>query len=361
MEEKKTADAEKTGGEKKSGPCCSFGGDKKTKNLISLVILLVGLLIGSIFVDVIQIFRGGGFSPRKLAQTDIFNFGGKTWVAYSEPIVKVQVISDETCEACKAEEVVLGIHRMIPTILTSKVDISSQEGSDLVKRMNVKTLPAFIFSQDIEKTDFFSQAATIFNKVDSSYVLNTAQLGIQPGKYIESLKVEEGDIQLGNSDSKVKIFLFSDFQCPYCKAFHEGVVKQVLASYKDKASFVYKNFPLSSIHPQADNAAMASECANEQGKFAAYSDRLFANQTDWGKLTGTQIFKTYAAQIGLDVSQFNKCMDDNKYQDKINRDKGTANDFGIAGTPSMFINDQAVNNSSTLDNIKQLIDGELAK
>jgi protein-disulfide isomerase len=360
MEENKTSDAEKAVEEKEADSCCSFGADKKTKNLISLIILLFGLLIGSIFVDVVQIFRGGGFSPRKLAQTDIFNFGGKTWVAYSEPIVKIQVISDETCEACNADEVVLALQRMVPTILTSKVDINSQEGRDLTGKMGIKTLPAFVFSQDIEKTDFFGQAAAIFNKVDNSYVLNTAQLGIQPGKYIEALKAEEDDIQIGNKDSNVQVFLFSDFQCPYCKTFHESTVKKILTEYKDKVSFVFKNFPLN-FHPQAENAALAGECANEQGKFAAYADKLFDTQTTWGKTTGTQSFKTYAAQTGLNVSEFNKCLDEKKYQDKINSDKELANNFGISGTPSMFINDQSISNDATFDIIKQAIDGELAK
>lgn len=360
MEENKSSEDEKAMEEKKSDSGYSSGSTKKVKNLISLVILLFGLLIGSIFVDVVQIFRGGGFSPKKLAQTDIFNFNGKTWVAYSEPIVKVQVLSDETCEACNADEVVLGLHRMVPTILTSKVDINSPEGAELAKKMSLKTLPAFVFSQDIEKTDFFAQAATIFNKIDNSYVLNTAQLGIQPGKYIESLKNEEGDIQLGKEDSNVKIFLFSDFQCPYCKPFHESVVKKIVAGYKDKVSFVFKNFPLS-FHAQAENAALAGECANEQGKFAAYADKLFDTQTTWGKTTGVQSFKTYASMAGLNASQFNSCLDEKKYQDKINSDKEEANNFGISGTPSMFINDQSIDNSSTYDAIKQIIDGELAK
>jgi len=360
MEENKTSDVEKAVEEKKSGFYYSFKTDKKTKNLISLVILLFGLLIGSIFVDVVQIFKGGGFSPRKLAQTDIFNFEGKTWVAYSEPIVKIQVVSDETCESCNSDEVVLALHRMVPTILTSKVDINSQEGIDLANKMGIKTLPAFVFSQDIEKTDFFGQAAAIFNKVDNSYVLNTAQLGIQPGKYIEALKVEENDIQIGNKDSNVKIFLFSDFQCPYSKTFYEGMVKKMLSEYKDKVSFVFKNFPLS-FHAQAENAALAGECANEQGKFIAYSDKLFNTQTTWGKTTGIQSFKAYAKQIGLNASEFSKCLDEKKYQDKINSDKELANNFGISGTPSMFINDQIVSNDSTFDIIKQKVDGELAK
>jgi protein-disulfide isomerase len=334
--------------------------EKKIKNLISLVILLGGLFLGSIFVDVAQMVRGGGFSAKKLAQTDIFNFGNKTWVAYNEPIVKMQVLSDDTCETCKPDEVVLGIHRIVPTVLTEKVDINSEKGASLIKKFEVKTIPAFIISPEIEKTEFFKQAEAVFNKKDDAYVLKTSDLGIQPGKYIESPQVEEGDIQIGDKESKVKLFLFSDFQCPYCKTFHEGTLKKILSVYGDKISFVFKNYPLS-FHPQAENAALAVECANEQGKFAAYADKVFANQATWGKTEGTASFKTYAQQIGLNVAQFNQCLDDKKYSDKINGDKDDANNFGISGTPTLFINDQVVNTASAYDNLKKIIDDELAK
>ncbi len=334
--------------------------EKKMKNLISLVILLGGLFLGSIFVDVAQMVQGGGFSARKLARTDIFNFGNKTWVAYDEPIVKMQVITDDTCEACKPDEVVLGIHRIVPTVLTEKVDANSDEGADLIKKFELKTLPAFVVSPEIEKTEFFNQAASVFNKKNDSYVLKTSDLGIQPGKYIESPEVKEDDIQMGDKESEVKLFLFSDFQCPYCKAFHEGTLKKILAAYGNKVMFVYKNYPLS-FHPQAENAALAAECANEQGKFMAYADKLFANQVSWGKTQGTASFKAYAQQAGLNASQFNQCLDDKKYADKVNGDKADADNFGISGTPTLFINDQIVSTSSTYDDLKKIIDQDLAK
>jgi protein-disulfide isomerase len=359
-EKKKVADPEiktdKSKSEKKECP----DKDKKVKNLISLAILLGGLLLGSIFVDVVQLVRGGGISPKKLAQTDIFNFSGKTWVAYTEPIVKVQVISDSTCDACNPDQVVLGLHRMVPTVLTSKVDISSKEGSDLIQKFGIKTLPAFIFSQEIEKTDFFKQATSALDKKDNFYVLKTADIGIQPGKYLESLQVKDDDIQIGNKDSNVKIFLFSDFQCPYCKAFHESVVSKIIAAYSSKVLLVYKNYPLS-FHPQAENAALAGECANEQGKFVAYASKLFADQATWGKTQGTQSFKTYAQQMGLNASQFGQCLDSKKYLDKVNSDKTDGDNFGVSGTPSMFISDQLVSSGSTYPDIQKIIDADLAK
>ncbi len=272
----------------------------------------------------------------------------------------MQVISDETCEACKPDEVVLGIHRIVPTVLTEKVDFNSEKGAELVKKFELKTLPAFVVSSEVEKTEFFNQAAAVFSKKDNAYVLKTSDLGIPPGKYIESPQVKESDIQVGDKESKVKLFLFSDFQCPYCKSFHEGTLKKILSAYGDKVLFVFKNYPLS-FHPQAENAALAAECANEQGKFMAYADKLFANQATWGKTQEAASFKTYAQQIGLNASQFNQCLDDKKYADKINGDKVDADNFGISGTPTLFINDQVMNAASTYDDLKKIIDNELAK
>jgi len=353
MEENKTQ--EKTIGKEFYG-----NRNKKVKNLISLVILLGGLFVGSIFVDVVQLIKGGGFSPRKLAQTDIFNFGGKTWVAYSEPIVKVQVVSDETCEACKPDEIVLALHRMIPTVLTEKLDYTSKEGNDLIGKFGIKTLPAFIFSQDIEKTDFFKQSQQVFDKKDGAYFLNTAKAGIQPGKYIELIQTNEDDIQIGEKEASVKLFIFSDFQGPYDKIFHESIAKKLIAEYKDKILLVYKNYPLD-LHAQSVNAALASQCANEQGKFIQYADKLFADQAIWGKTTGTQSFKNYALQLKFNAVQFNQCLDDKKYQDKIDSVKGEADSFGIYGTPSMFINDQIISSGLSYNDIKNIIDAELAK
>ena len=349
----------KTQQQSKKKECCG-NKDKKVKNLISLVILLGGLFIGSIFVDVIQLVRGGGFSPKKLAQTDIFNFGGKTWVAYSEPIVKVQVVSDETCEACNPDEIVLALHRMLPTILTEKVNYDSKGGEALVEKFEIKTLPAFVFSEDIEKTEFFKQSAQVLDKKDNLYALNNAKAGIQPGKYLETIQAKDDDIQIGDKESKAKLFLFSDFQCPYCKIFHESIIKKIISEYGDKILLVFKNYPLS-MHLQAENAALAGECANEQGKFVIYANKLFSDQAVWGKTTGTQSFKNYARPTGLNAVQFNKCLDEKKYADKLNADKSYADSFGISATPALFMDDQAIDISSGLDGIKKLIDEDLAK
>ncbi|MDO8529541.1 MAG: thioredoxin domain-containing protein [bacterium] len=344
--------------------------DKKIKNLISLAILLGGLFVGSIFVDVVQLVRGGGFSPKKLANIDIFNFRGKTWVAYNDPIVTVKVVSDQACENCNPDKVVFGLHQMMPTVLAVKVDQNTQEGIELINNFNLKTLPSFIFSQEVEKTDFFKQNASVLDKKDNSYTLRTAEVGIPTGKYIKTPTVADDDIKIGDAESKVKIFLYSDFQCPFCKTFHTTVIKKILTDYKDKTLFIFRNYPLN-FHNQAEEAALASECANEQGKFLLYANKLFDNQGDWtdnpvvkkivSEAQVIQKLKTYAGQIGLKTAQFNECLDSKKYADKIQKDKASGANFGISGTPSMFVNDSFADAGLQYNDIKKIIDDEMAK
>lgn len=95
--------------------------------------------------------------------------------------------------------------------------------------------------------------------------------------------VADTDSSKGPKDAKVTIVEYSDFQCPYCsKAF--PTINQVLKEYGTKVRFVYRHFPLVSIHPRAQKTAEAAECAKDQGKFWEYHDKLFATQTDWTSL-----------------------------------------------------------------------------
>lgn len=333
---------------------------KKIKNLTSAVILLAGLLLGSIFVDTAQLIKGGGYSQKALKNTDIFASEGKTWVAYADPIVKVQVVTDDACEACKPDDILVSLRRVMPTISVAKVKSDSEEGKKMITDFGIKSLPAFLFSEELEKTGFFVQVQQLFEKKDKTYVMNTAEAGIKAGKFIEMPQIGDADIKVGPADAKVKIIEFSDFQCPYCKKLHEETIAKALKDYEGKVFFVYKQLPLS-FHAQAETAALASECANEQGKFTEYADKLFATQADWGKTTGNQSFKTYAAQLKLNTGQFGKCLDEKKYQDKVNKDKEEAGKFGISGTPAFFINDNFQNGMVAYEEVKKIIDDALNK
>ncbi len=341
----------KTGGNKES--------EKKQKNLISIIILLSGLFVGSLFIDTAQFFKKDGFSDKKLSQSDIFEANGKTWVAYSEPAVSAQVINDASCEKCNVDEILIWMRRIIPTIATEKVDYKSDNGKDLIDKFGIKTLPAFVFENKVTQTDFYTQAKDLFDEKDGQFFLRTQDVGIPVGKYISSPAINDGDAVSGAKDAKVKVAVFSDFQCPYCKLFHKAL-NDAMKNYGDRVLFDYKFLPLE-IHPQANDAALACACALEQGKFWEYADKLYANQTAWANANDIIKFKEYAKILGLDGAKFNECLDSKKYQDKIDADKKEADSFTISGTPGVFVNDQLQEGAISYDQLKDAIEGELGK
>lgn len=333
--------------------------EKKIKNLVSVAILLAGLFAGSLFVDVSQIMRGSGFSQKNLNKSDIFEANGKTWVAYNEPPVVVRVVNDDSCTACDPAEMLVWLRRILPTVSTEKVAYDSDEGRRLIKNLEIKTLPAFVLSESVTKTDFYSQAEPLFVKKDEDYLLKAQQIGMAPGKYLGVPEISDNDPIVGSRDAKVKVVIFSDFQCPYCRLFHTAL-REAMKANAENVVYSFKHFPLN-FHPQAENAALASSCAQEQGKFWEYADKLYEAQTSWGNTTGTASFKTYAKTLGLNSAQFDQCLDSKKYQSKLDGDKQAGDDYGVSGTPAFFINDQFKNGVVTAAQLGTMIKDALAK
>lgn len=358
-EENKSADAEamadKEGNEDQKKIDC----EKRTKNYLSIIILLAGLLAGSVFVDVAQFVSRNGMSPRAMRQLDVIPFEGKTWVAYSEPVVTVQVVNDKNCKECDVTDAVQMMKRVMPTLLVKEVQFDSEDGKNLVEKMRIKSLPAFVFDENVAKTDIYAQAQEIFQKQNGSFTIDASQIGIQPGKFLSLPEVKDDDPQTGPKDAKVRVIVFSDFQCPYCKNFYEQDLKKAMGDYKGQALFVWKEVPLE-IHDKAMDTAMAAECANEQGKFWQMADQLYGNQAAW---SAAKAFSAtpYASAAGLNLSQFSQCVSSKKFADKINADNQLAQDFGISGTPAIFVNDQFFGGVIPYDQLKAAIDGQLAK
>lgn len=332
--------------------------NKKIKNLTSLVILLAGLFVGSLFVDFSQLIKGGGISQKILNNKDVFQLDGKTWVAYPDPMIDVAVINDDSCEECNVDEVMLSLRKVMPTMLSNKVDYSSPEGKKMIEDFGIKSLPAFVFGKEIEDTELFEQAKAIFVEKNGKYFMDSAKAGLPVGKYLQTPTIGENVIKFGPDDAKVKLVEYSDFQCPYCQLFQK-TMNEIVKEYGDRVQFVFKNLPLESIHPRAKVAAMAAECANEQGKFMEYSDKLFANQKIWGEAKDNKAFTSYASQLKMNSAQFTQCLNDGKYADKIENDLKEAGEFGISGTPALFINDKFKNGAVGKEELKAIIDAEL--
>ena len=136
----------------------------------------------------------------------------------------------------------------------------------------------------------------------------------------------------GRPGAPIELIEFSDFQCPFCLRA-DPTVRQVLSTYGDRIHFVYREYPLPN-HQNAQPAAEAGQCANEQGKFWPYHDRLFANQQ---RLSASDL-KQHAADLGLDAARFAACVDSHKYATLIDAEIKAGNDAGVNGTPAFFIN-----------------------
>ncbi len=170
----------------------------------------------------------------------------------------------------------------------------------------------------------------------------------------------DNDPSLGKDNAPVTVIEFSDFQCPFCSRFRDQTFDQIKTNYIDtgKIKFVYRDFPLSSIHPMAENGAEAAECANEQGKFWEMHDVLFAKQDEW-TTTGVSALKGYAKDLGLDTDKFNSCLDSNKYKDEIAKDFQDGVTAGVQGTPSFFINGKQLSGAQPFTAFQTAIDAEL--
>jgi protein-disulfide isomerase len=129
-----------------------------------------------------------------------------------------------------------------------------------------------------------------------------------------------------------------------------------MTDYKGKVKLVFRHFPLTSIHPNAQKAAEASECANDQGKFWEMHDKMFADQNN----LGVDNLKTMAKSLGLSTSKFNDCLDSGKYTQKVTASENEGAQYGVQGTPATFVNGTLVSGALPYDSFKQVIDSALA-
>lgn len=138
---------------------------------------------------------------------------------------------------------------------------------------------------------------------------------------------------IGNLNAKITLAEYSDFQCPACGAV-QPILKTILDKYSRDIRFEFKHYPLKNIHANAENAALASECANDQSEFWSYHDKLFQNQN----ALGVSDLKKYAQELGLDTTKFNACLDSKAKKSVVEADIADGNAKKIGGTPSFFLN-----------------------
>lgn len=158
-------------------------------------------------------------------------------------------------------------------------------------------------------------------------------------------------------EGEVQVVEFGDYQCPAC-AQANPAVEQLKEEYEGKITFVYRHFPLGG-HANAFEAAEAAEAAGSQDKFWEMHRMLFESQMQWAGLTDpTDTFASYAEQLGLDVDQFKKELEDRTHREKVRNGQSDGYAVGVTGTPTFFINGER-QNSFEYEALKAAIEAEL--
>ncbi len=166
----------------------------------------------------------------------------------------------------------------------------------------------------------------------------------------------DDDPAIGPADAPITIIEFSDFECPYCKKWHDEVFPQIQAQYGDQVRLVYRDYPLFGLHNNAAPAAEAANCAGEQNKYWDFHTLLFNGKNALNR----QTYETYATQLDLNLDSFKACLDDRRFQQEVEADYQSAQEIGVSSTPTFFINGLALVGAQPYEVFQRVIDMELA-
>ena len=170
------------------------------------------------------------------------------------------------------------------------------------------------------------------------------------------VEVAASDPATGSDSAPVTIVEFSDFECPFCRQA-SPTLKKLQQAYGERVRVVWKDFPLTQIHPQAFKAAEAAHCAGEQGKYWEYHDRLFANQS----ALHSAALKGYASEMKLDTQQFEKCLESSKYAERVRGGMAMGTQLGVNSTPTLYINGRVIAGAYPYETLAAVVDEELAR
>ena len=226
------------------------------------------------------------------------------------------------------------------------------------KQMNpMKLLTLLILIQVILSIFMVYHLNTISNALEGTTPTQPSQPAAptQPSAPVD-VSADDDPVK-GDADAPVEIIEFSDFQCPFCNRFYTQTLPQIEEEYiaTGKAKLVYRDFPLTNIHPEAAPAAAAAECADDQGKFWEYHDILFENY----QTLSTSNYKQWAADLGLNQAQFDECVDSGKYEGEVAQDFSDGQAAGVTGTPTFFVNGQKISGAQPFSSFQAAIEAAL--
>lgn len=184
--------------------------------------------------------------------------------------------------------------------------------------------------------DFSSGSSSSKTKTAGSAVTNTNTAGSGGTEVSGSFDTDK--IRNVRGEGELTIVEFSDYDCPFCSRFHT-TMKQVSEDYEGQVAWAYHHFPLTSLHPNAQDVAAAAECADDQEKFVEFTDTYFDAESAGITSTGDDKITDVAENIGLNMDDFNNCWESDTYLDLVKSDAADAQSLGARGTPFSVIVD----------------------
>lgn len=195
---------------------------------------------------------------------------------------------------------------------------------------------------------FFNVRSGNFKPIESTTAVG---LPISDGRIDTVSLYSNDDPSLGNPAAAIQIVEFSDFQCSFCAQAH-SIMRELLEKYPDKIYYIYRDFPIDELHPQARLAAEAGECAQEQGKFWPWHDKVFQNQASMQ----LNDLLNYARDVGMDMNAFGNCLESGRFKNEVEGDLRDGIDAGVKATPTFFVNGEKIEGVIPLDVWQQAID-----
>lgn len=176
----------------------------------------------------------------------------------------------------------------------------------------------------------------------------------EPKPFIQKVSADD-DPSKGNANAPVTVIMFTDLQCPACAATYP-VLKDIISQYGNQVRLVVRDFPLTKIHENAFQAAIAANAAKAQGKYFEFKEILYKNQ----EKLDTESLKKYAAEVGLNVRKFENDLKNKKFADEVRKDISDGRKYGVSGTPSIFVNGYKIRGLSA-KNFRKAIERALKK
>ena len=206
--------------------------------------------------------------------------------------------------------------------------------------LTIPSQPGFAESDDLKalrkEIDALKEDQRALRKELQELVNSLRERGGPATRDVRDLTIAAGQRPSQGSDTAaVTLVEFSDYQCPFCGRYARETSPQIQRDYvrTGKLKYVFRDFPIESIHPNAFKAAEAAHCAGEQGKYWEMHDRLFANQS---ALSPAQLV-LHGHAVGVDAEPFRQCLDSGKYAAEIRRDLEEGQNMGVRGTPTVFL------------------------